>query len=116
MRRSLLSMAVLALALSLVLVPCLYPQATKDAQSGLDKFDGRIMSINKDTSTITIQQTGKSATWQIVYNKDTIFTYRNQPGTISDMKEGLRIIVLGTFDKGSSNKMNATRIDIREGK
>jgi hypothetical protein len=115
MRRSLMSMVLLALALSLVLVPCLYPQATKDPQSGLEKFDGRIMSINKDTSTITIQQTGKSATWQIVYTKDTTYTYRNQPGSINDVKEGLRIIVLGTFDKGS-NKMTATRIDLREGK
>ncbi len=113
MRRSLVSMALLTLAFSLVLAPSLYPQATKDAKSGLDKFDGRIMSVNKDTSTITIQQTGKSATWHIVYNKDTIYTYRNQPGTIDDVKEGRRIIVLGTFEKGS-NKMTASRIDIRE--
>ncbi len=115
MKRSLLSMAVLALAFSLVLVPCLYPQATKDEQSGLDKFDGRIMSINKDTSTITIQQSGKTATWQIIYNKDTTYTYRNQPGTIDDVKEGRRIIVLGKFE-AKSNKMTATRIDVREGK
>ena len=115
MRRSLVSIAVLALVFSLVLAPCLYPQATKDAKSGLDKFDGRIMSVNKDTSTITIQQSGKSATWQIVYNKATTYTYRNQPGSIDDVKEGRRIIVLGTFEKGS-NKMTATRIDVREGK
>ncbi len=115
MRRSLVSMFVLVLTFSLVLVPCVYSQATKDAKSGLDRFDGTVMSINKDTSTITIRQTGKTATWAIVYNKDTAFTYRNAPSTIDEVKDGRRIIVLGTFEKGS-NKMSASRIDVREGK
>ncbi len=115
MRRSLLSMTVLMLVFSLVLVPCLYPQATKDTKTGQDRFDGTVMSINKDTSTITIRQTGKNATWQIVYSKETTFTYRNQPSTIDEVKDGRRIIVLGSFEKGS-NKMTATRIDVREGK
>lgn len=115
MRRSLVSMFVLMLAVSLVLVPCLYSQATKDTKSGQDRFDGSVMSINKDTSTITIRQTGKNATWSIVYNKDTAFTYRNQPSSIDEVKEGRRIIVLGSFEKGG-NKMTASRIDVREGK
>ncbi len=115
MKRSLVSMFVLVLAFSLVLVPCLYSQATKDTKTGKDRFDGPVMSIDKTTSTITLRQTGKNATWTIVYTKDTTFTYRNQPSTVDEVKEGRRIIVLGSFEKGS-NKMTASRIDIREGK
>jgi hypothetical protein len=115
MRRSLVSMFVLALAFSLVLVPCLYSQATKDTKSGQDRFDGTVMSINKTTSTITLRQTGKTATWTIVYTKDTTFTYRNGPSTLDEVKDGRRVIILGSFEKGS-NKMTASRIDIREGK
>ena len=115
MKRRLLSMLVMVLAFSLVLVPCLYSQATKDTKSGLDRFDGTVMSISKDTSTITLRQTGKTATWTIVYNKETTFTYRNAPSTIDEVKDGRRIIVLGSFEKGS-NKMTASRIDVREGK
>ncbi len=115
MRRSLVSMFVLVLAFSLVLVPCLYSQATKDAKSGLDKFDGTVQSIDKATSTITLKQTGKTATWTILYNKDTVFTYRNEAGSLDEVKEGRRVIILGTFEKGST-KMTASRIDVREGK
>jgi RecG-like helicase len=115
MKRSLLSMIVLALAFSLVLVPCLYSQATKDTKTGQDRFDGTVMSINKDTSTITLRQTGKNPTWTIVYTKDTTYTYRNQPSTVDEVKEGRRVIVLGSFPQGST-KMTASRIDVREGK
>ncbi|MBZ5497347.1 MAG: DUF5666 domain-containing protein [Acidobacteriia bacterium] len=115
MRRGIHSIIVLALVFSLVFVPSLYPQVTKEPQTGLDKLDGTIQAINKEKSTITIIQTGKTAAWQIVYNKDTIFSYRNTAATIDELKDGRRVIVLGKFEKGS-NKMTATRIDVREGK
>ncbi|MGA2260687.1 MAG: hypothetical protein ABSH28_04535 [Acidobacteriota bacterium] len=112
MRRGTFTMIMLALAFSLVLAPCLYAQATKDTKTGSDRFDGTVVNINKDTSTITLRQTGKNATWQITYTKDTKFTYRNADSTLDEVKEGRRLIVLGTFEKGST-KMNASRIDIR---
>lgn len=115
MRRGFFCMIALTVALALVFVPSLYPQAKKDTKSGQDRFDGTVQMINKDTSTITLRQTGKSVTWQIVYNKDTTFTYRNVASTIDEVKEGRRVIVLGTFEKGST-KMTASRIDVREGK
>jgi RecG-like helicase len=115
MKRGILTMLVLIVAFSLVLVPCLYPQATKDTKTGQDRFDGTIVTIDKNTSTITLRPTGKNVAWTIVYNDKTTFTYRNSASTIAEMKEGRRVIVLGTFEKGST-KMTASRIDIREGK
>jgi hypothetical protein len=114
MKRSLLTMILLTAAFALVLAPCLSAQAKKDIQTGQDKFDGTIVSLNKDTSTITLRQTGQSVTWQIVYTKDTTFTYRNQPSTLDEVKEGRRVIVLGTFLEKGSNKMTASRIDVRD--
>jgi len=114
MKHSFLTTTVLAVALALVLAPCLFSQAKKDAASGQDKFDGTIVSMNKDTSTISLHQTGTNATWQIVYTKDTIFTYRNQPSTVDEVKEGRRVIVLGTFGEKGSTKMTASRIDVRD--
>ena len=113
MKRSLLTIAVLTVAFALVLAPCLFSQAKKDAKTGQDRFDGTIVSMNKDTSTITLRQTGQSATWQILCTKDTVFTYRNEPSTIEEVKDGRRAIILGSFPTGST-KMTATRVDIRD--
>lgn len=113
MRRVTFTMIMLALAFSLVLAPCLFSQAKKDTKTGLDRFEGTVVSIDKATSTITLRQTGKTVTWKIAYTKDTMFTYRNANSTLDEVKEGRRLIVLGTFEKGSTI-MNASRVDIRE--
>jgi hypothetical protein len=111
-RHSKSSMLALALILSLVLIPCLLAQAKKDLKTGEDRLEGTIQSISKDTSTITLRQTNKNnVIWQIVFNKDTKFTFRNKPATVAELKDGIRVICLGKFLDGT--KMTAVRIDAR---
>ncbi|MFB3828800.1 MAG: DUF5666 domain-containing protein [Bryobacteraceae bacterium] len=77
-----------------------------------DRLSGRIQMINKDTSTITLERNNVRRT--VVYSPDTKITYRNKPGTMDDVKEGRRVIVLGKFNDKA--QLVATRIDVREGK
>ena len=112
MRQGIYSAFVLVLVFALVLVPGVYAQTKKDTKSGLDRIEGRIERINKDASTVSVRQTGKTVVWEIVYNKDTKFTYRNATASVDEAKEGRRVICLGKF--GPNNKMAAARIDVRE--
>jgi hypothetical protein len=110
-RHSKSSLLAIALILSLVLIPALIAQAKKDIQTGEDRLEGTIQSVNKD-STITLRQANKNnVVWQIAFTKDTKFTFRNKPATVAELKDGIRVICLGKFLEGT--KMTATRIDAR---
>ncbi len=111
MRRGMLGLLALTLAFSLVLIPNLYSQATKDKESGLDRLDATILSIDKDKSLILLRQPGKNMTFQLTYDNKTIFTYRNAASTFEEVKEGRRVICLG---KADGLKFVATRIDVRD--
>jgi hypothetical protein len=112
MKRGISCVLVAGLVCLLVLVPGLYAQATKDAKTGLDKIEGTVTSIDKAKSTMSIRQkSGTSIMWNIVYNADTKFTYRNSPSTVDEVKDGRRVICLGKFDDKTT--MTAARIDIR---
>jgi uncharacterized beta-barrel protein YwiB (DUF1934 family) len=111
MRRGILSLLALALAISLVLIPNLYSQATKDKESGLDRLEGTVLSVSKDKSLILLRQPGKDMTFQLTYDQKTTFTYRNAASTLDEVKEGRRVICLG---KADGLKFAATRIDVRD--
>ncbi len=103
--------AVLVLCLTLVLGAVLSAQIKKDAKTGLDRIEGKIQSINKEKSTIGVKESGTtSPVWQVVYNAQTKFTMRNKPAKVEELKDGLRVIVLGKF---SNEVLTAARIDIR---
>ena len=115
MRRGIPAVMVLALAVTLVLSVGLYAQVTKDKETGLDRIEGRVQSINKDKSTLTVQESGGGtsggkAVWQVSFDTVTKFTMRNQPAKLEDVKDGLRVIVLGKY---GNNVMKAARIDVR---
>ncbi len=74
------------------------------------EYSGRVTSINKDTKTITLQV--KTSVIHVKYNDKTQYTFRNQPGKIDDVKEGLRVIVLA--DPAQPKEIVALRIDVRE--
>jgi hypothetical protein len=84
----------------------------KKKESKEDRLSGTVHMINKDTSTVTIRRGNIQR--QIVYNADTKVTYRNQPSTMEEVKEGRRVICLGKFN--DKTQLVATRIDVREGK
>jgi hypothetical protein len=118
MKRGIPAVMVLVLALTLVFGVGLYAQVTKDKATGLDRIEGKIQSINKDKSTMAVMQSGGGtsggqAVWQVAYSAETKFSLRNKPAKMEDVKEGMRVIVLGKYD---NIKMNAARIDIRDTK
>ena len=81
----------------------------KAAQPKLDRVSGTIQIMNKDTSTLTVRSGNIQRT--VIYNADTKFTKVNKPGSIDEVKEGVRIICVGKFDEKA--RLVATRIDVR---
>ena len=114
MRRSVAALTAIGVFFVLVLGTALAVQIKKDAETGLDRLEGRVTTVNKDTSTLTIKVTGSNASWQIGYSSETKFTARNKPASIAEVKDGARIICLGKSD--SPSRLNAVRIDIRTDK
>ncbi len=115
MKRGITLMLVVALVASIVLVPGLYAQAKKDPKTGLDRLEGLVTGVNKDKSTIMVRQSGSTnVVWTISYTADTKFTYRNEAGSLDEVKDGRRVIVLGKFEE--DNMMTASRVDVRSGK
>jgi len=111
MRRSTALVMTLVLCLTLVLGAGIYAQVKKDEKSGLDRVEGSVQAINKDKSTLNVIQSGATkTTWKVAYNDQTKFTMRNSPAKVDDLKDGLRIVVLGKYEK---DMMTAARIDIR---
>jgi len=82
----------------------------KSSKSDIVRYDGRVTNVSKDKSLLTIQS--KSGPLQITYTAKTTFTYRNKPGTVDDVKEGRRVIVL--LDATQKDKLVAARIDVRD--
>lgn len=82
------------------------------AKGNMIEYKGRVNVVSKESSSVAIQS--GSRVIQVKYTATTKFTYRNKPGSIDDLKEGRRVIVL--VDPAQKDKMVATRIDVREGK
>ena len=97
------------LALSLALTAPLKAQLKKTKP---DRIQGRVQMINKATSTITVRE--GQVPRQVVYDKNTKFTYLNKPATVDEVKDGRRLICVGKFD--DKTRLVATRVDVRSGK
>jgi hypothetical protein len=100
----------IGLTLGIMVALCFAAPAA--AQSKEDRLSGRIHMISKETSTITID--AKSVKRAVLYSPQTKITFRNKPGSMDDVKEGRRVIVLGKFNDKA--QLAATRIDVREGR
>jgi len=113
MKRSISWAIVLMLISSLVLAPGLFSQIKQDPQSKLDSIEGTVQSIDKVKMTLVVRERGTSnLDYTIIYNDKTTYTYRNGPAKVEDVKDGVRIVVLGKAE--GANKLNAARIDIRQ--
>jgi len=113
MKRRVASILTLALVSSLTFAAGANAQAKKDEKTNLDRLEGKIVSVDKQKSEIRIRQSGTtSQEWVIAYTPDTKFTYRNAEATVDKVKEGERVICLGSFGKEKA-KMTAARIDVR---
>jgi len=100
---------IIGIVLSLTLTNGARAQEKSAAKPKEDRLSGTVQMISKDTSTITLKKDG--ATRSVVYNNETKYTKQNKPGSLDDVKEGLRVICLGKFDE--KNRLVATRIDVR---
>ena len=109
MKREIPLAMILVLGFTLVLGAGLYAQVKKDQKTGLDRIEGSIQAIDKDNSTLSVKQS-EHVVLKVVYNDETAVTRRNKAAEIGDLKEGLRVIVLGKFE---NNELNASRIEIR---
>ena len=115
MKRVIVSVLAVAVV-SLGLAAGLHAQATKDEATKLDRLEGYVVGIDKAKSEIRIRQRGTtSQEWTIAYTPTTAFTYRNEKGTLDNVKENLRVICLGKFGT-EKTKMTAERIDVRTDK
>jgi len=111
MRRGIPTIMILVLGLTLVLAAGVFAQVKTDAKSGLDRIEGYVQAISKDSSSLTVKQRGTTqVSWKVVYNDQTKFTLRNAPAKLDDLKDGQRVVVLGKTEK---DKLMAARIDIR---
>jgi hypothetical protein len=111
MRRWIPALMVGALALALVFSAGLTAQVKKDPQTGLDRINGRVQSVDKAKSTIIVQQQS-GASWTIIYNEKTKFTKANEPSTLDEVKDGVRVFCVGNLVE-KENKMTAVRIEVR---
>jgi len=76
------------------------------------RIDGTIQSVDKGTKTVVVRLRGKQDTRQVVYDDKTQFTFRNKAASLDEVKEGRRVICLGTL--GDKNRLMATRVDVRD--
>jgi len=84
-------------------------QKKKAAQPKEDRVSGTVQMINKDTSTLTVRRGNLQR--QVIYNADTKFTKVNKPGSLDEVKEGVRVICLGKYN--DKVQLIATRVDVR---
>jgi uncharacterized NAD(P)/FAD-binding protein YdhS len=112
MRRSMVFVLMLGLALSPALATGVLAQAQTHDPTNLDLLEGRVVRIDKDHSTVEIRQSGPSmVTFTVTYDDKTYFSSHNKASSLDKLKSGEKVICLGKFDE--SNKMTAKRIDMR---
>lgn len=87
--------------------------ATENAAKKENKWQGKVVRVNKDSSTIDIHGGAAPSETQrkIAYDASTQWTNGGKPGQQDDVKAGSFIIVIGTVD--GDGVMHATRIDLR---
>jgi hypothetical protein len=88
--------------------------ATKEAKAKETKWQGNIIRINKEESTIDLRgglTNTDSDEKKISYDGSTRWTKLGKPAEQSEFKDGSFIIVLGHVD--DKGVLHATRIDLR---
>lgn len=84
----------------------------KKAAANELRVEGVIRNVDKDAHTFLVRMTGRVAERQVVYSDSTKFTFRNKAGSLEEVQDGRRVIVLGTPNE--KKQIVARRIDIRD--
>jgi hypothetical protein len=112
MKRSFAGMVTLLLVFSLAFAPGLFSQIKQNSDK-LDSIEGIVQSIDKVKMTLVIREKGTSnLDYTITFTDKTLYTYRNGPAKIEDLKDGSRVVAIGKAE--GANKLAAARFDIRE--
>jgi hypothetical protein len=91
--------------------PAAKPAGKAAQKKTLPRFDGRIVSVNKDAKTLQVRNAQMTKT--VVYSDTTKWTKRNAKlDAMPELKEGIRVFVLGDTD--DQGRIVAQRIDLRE--
>jgi hypothetical protein len=85
----------------------------QDKKVKLDRVSGVVQTISKDKNMITVRVKG-TTTRTVIWDASTNWTRDNKPGSVNDLKEGLRAISLGKFN--AQAQLMATRIELTEEK
>ncbi len=99
--------AFLGLALPVALAGLAYAQETK----GKDRLSGKVRSVDKDKSTIQMYMSNNPNTLRtIMYDASTKFTLNGAAANADAVKEGQRIVAVGTFE---GVNLKATKISVK---
>ena len=85
----------------------------KDAKAKEQRIEGMVTKLDAATHTFFVKIRNQVAERQVVYDDNTRVTFRNKPAKIDEVKDGARVIVLGT--PNDKHQLVARRIDLREG-
>jgi hypothetical protein len=100
----------LAIALTFSATP-VAAQEKKPAPK-LTRVEGNVQSIDTAAKTVTVRVRGKTNTVPVLFSDKTLFTFRNKPGSVDEVKDGRHVICLGRFNDKS--ELIASRIDVRD--
>lgn len=110
MKKSLVLFALLFLTVGLVA----QTDTAKSSKTKEMKWQGHLIRINKDNSTIDVrggQKNMDNVEKRIAYDSSTEWTKQGKPAEMSEFKDGSFVIVLAQDD--GKGQLRATRIDLR---
>jgi hypothetical protein len=115
---TLLFVSVLSLLVSVLLVQTAPAQEKMDKVGKQARWEGNVVRSNKDKSTLTVRQVGSSLERTVEYDSSTRWVSQAHGSKkvndidASQVKDGDRVIVRGTWDKGGG-VLHATQISKR---
>jgi len=89
-------------------------QGKKAAAPKLTRVEGNVQSIETATKMVTVRLRGKTNTVPVLFSDKTLFTFRNKAGSVDQVKDGVHVICLGTYN--DKQQLIASRIDVRDEK
>jgi len=115
---SLLVVSVMAFSVSVLLVQVAPTQEKMEKTAKQDRWEGDVVRSNKDNSTLTVRKLNSTVEKTVKYDSSTRWVSQERGSekatdiNASQVKDGDRVIALGTWDK-ASGALNATTISKR---
>ena len=86
----------------------------KDAEKKADRLSGYVESVDRNAKTITMHtKANTNVKRKIMWDDKTQVITMDKPGTVADIKDGMRIVAVGTFQ---NLDLMATKISLTAAK